>query len=207
MTTTLLALAVTGAFIDLDWQGDGLHFTGTVDTTTDLLTIHSWQDEDPDRWGPQLPAVWPAIYIREDISNAFPERGTPYRFPLTNADYFDIPDDWDGSIDQWGFIVGGSVPDPDLGPIWRPGIGCRGDFYPQYQRLDCAESLDLVGWPNKRYNELGHYWIFGRVEAETVMMPEPSAMVLFLIGLISQGRRKWTSSGANGSPSSDWDVS
>ncbi|MBX3432818.1 MAG: hypothetical protein KF847_05825 [Pirellulales bacterium] len=78
--------------INPEYAGGPL-WTGVVDTTTNTLTINTWIElplHGAEFWVPQnLPLVWPAKHFN-DLGEA--------------ADY-DVPDDFDGTIDQtWAFI-------------------------------------------------------------------------------------------------------
>jgi len=64
----------------------GINWSGVVDTTTDTLSIYDWAVTGNDFYprSSSLPMTFSAV------SGAFGS--------------YDIPDDWDGSLNNWGFI-------------------------------------------------------------------------------------------------------
>jgi len=132
MNATLLALAVTGAVYNIDWQADDLHLTGVVDTETDTLT---W-DALPEGLGSP---VWPAVtrgeysYTPEDHWEIVP---------------YDVPDDWSGVLDGWGFLSDATAKVNKL--TFYSGLGCtkkiwecmpNGYCYGQTLVVDTVDTL------------------------------------------------------------------
>lgn len=88
----LLAIAVTGATYTVDWEydfyGTPHHFTGVVDTQADTLT---W-DALPEGMGSP---VWHAVTRGDWVP------GGGWYWEILP---YDVPDDWSGVLDGWGFI-------------------------------------------------------------------------------------------------------
>jgi len=113
----VLALAATGAVYDLEWRDKGSSsvgvLTATIDTTTDTLTWNSIPEVD---WWPTAEAVWPAM-TNGGIDPYWGDSSHLLTIP------YDIPDDWDGTLDQWCFLA--PVVQGDWDNKTEPGIGCK----------------------------------------------------------------------------------
>jgi len=147
MNATLIALAVTGAVYNIDWQADDLHLTGVVDTTTDTLTW-DWLPEDLGS------LVWPAV-TRGEYSHPGEEHWeiVPY----------DVPEDWSGVLDGWGFLSDNRRPRKE-GLVTYTGLGCAayqrfcmpsGYCYGQQLGLWTITELHEVPYESSVYSFLG----------------------------------------------------
>jgi hypothetical protein len=253
MTTTLLALALTGATYEIQWETEYYYLSGVIDTETDTLT---WDALPPDHfqspnfWANASP-VWPAVTHGDRIP------GMEEHYEILP---YDIPDDWSGVLDKWGFIS-------DAGGTTYAGLGCRLSRWacihstgycngqvmtfartpgpdwtiaqiqgaPHHQLLfgparvnltpvsstraigdanfnGIFDSSDLVTvFANGKYETGEEAWwtegdwdqnglfnsgdmitafVAGDYEQPAMVVPEPSAMVLFLIGLAAMRRRR-----------------
>jgi hypothetical protein len=106
-TSILLVLALTlpasGETYTIEWENTEIAWTGTVDTKTDQLTILSWETfVNPYYvvWEPEgvVGSVWQAL----DLNG-----------------FYDVPDDWNGTVDDWGFVARDIMMNSR-----RPGFGC-----------------------------------------------------------------------------------
>ena len=145
----VVACAATTVRADLyriDWSSERAVWSGTIDTATDTLTIDAWNNLTENDlyvdWAPEVGAVWPA---------------------LDGDGRHDIPDEWNGYIDHWGFIAPKA---PDF-HNWRPGIGCSapGDF--QECVVHYRESLaEWAQW--YRGGRLDAYFFATRIDIQPI---------------------------------------
>ena len=170
--------SASAAFFNVDFNDDGgPHWTGTIDTTTDTLTILTWVENSgfPDLWTPMnLPLIWTATDNTGSI--------------------FDIPDDWSGNFSiNWGFLS----PDPLTDILFNEGTYSIEGQIPGWNIKVNADGLftntgsnRMSPWP--RYST--YPWI---VDAEYVSItaapvPIPAAAILFgssFFGIIGISRK------------------
>jgi len=110
-TSILVVLALTlpamGNTYTFDWEQPYFLISGVIDTETDDLTITRWETEQSPyhiMWTPPdvIGSVWPA---------------------LDEWGRHDVPDDWNGMIDRWGFVS------EYVRAGWHTGFGCTTDEY------------------------------------------------------------------------------
>lgn len=166
------------AVINVDFNdSDGPHWTGLVNTTTDVLTINTWTENagGAQFWTPtasMLPWVW----------NAVDQTGAT----------FDVPDNWDGMISTtWGFLSPEALGDV----TWNEGayIGTKG--YPGW-----GVSANQANTPNTSFdNTTTTKALVGNATPEDssgtvtiTAIPEPGTMALLGVGYCVIGGIGWT---------------
>jgi hypothetical protein len=103
MTLSLPQLYAAQFAVDLvDWYGTGI--AGTVDTSSDTFAINSWVNSTTTPgWAPAL--------------TEFPV--TLRAFSFTGGGPYDVPDNWDGTISGWAFLL--QPPQDNQSTQWQQG--------------------------------------------------------------------------------------
>jgi hypothetical protein len=156
-TALLLAAAATTATYTITWENPSrFRFVGVVNTVTDTFTPVVWEDVSSVNawWLPPLGGEWPAFAFTGD-PEAISWDNESFGRPITSR--HDIPDDWDGTMIDWGFFVprpidGIAGQDNPPGP-WTPGLGCAVHQYAGGAWVLCEGQPALVRWPLDHFSE------------------------------------------------------
>lgn len=170
----LWAFAASAALIDIQWidKDDDVVVTGIVDTTADTLTITDFDPGTTPLWTPALPATLEAR-----------------QFPFAT---WDIADNFDGTLTNTeGFIY---IPSNNS-ITWDEGTvieGSGGDFFGLGGGISSGNVFftgnKLQAWPTSSTMETTQNGPL--VNFEMVMLPEPSAFILLMIGIACLRRRR-----------------
>ena len=159
-----------------DGVAGGLDWTGVVDSSTDTLTINSWSGGAHgvlNYWnvgGSDLPLVFNSITGAAGSESSF-----------------DVPDDWDGTFNNWGFLSASAVSGID----WVEGSGAALNAHLGWGVNDTRST----NTPALTYsNDTGAFFnipVFPlqtinsfSAPAEITVAPEPSSILLLSLGFI-----------------------
>jgi len=160
---------------------DKLHWTGTVDTEQDTLTIDTWLSDY--FWNPQTPLVWNAQTRSPQSSYVL----QPY----------DVPDDWDGTIQNWGFISSIS----NYYTIWQEGPVDEGYLQHRFY-MGWGAGITLAYGFYQAQEDINKNWTYYPLEGSHLSgvskpdlisiteIPEPASLCLLALGAFLAGKKK-----------------
>lgn len=182
--STALAAEFT---LEFEQESAGVNWSGIVDTTADTLTISDWSVTGD--------SFYPASTSRPITFNAV----------SGDADVYDIPDDWDGTLSNWGFLSESAWSNYEWTDAATEATGVKGaaisfDIQDVTPSLAVGLTLDLVPGKDDKSgfvadsfartytndytysNEPNGTITATTVRFDAVAVPEPSSAMLLLVG-------------------------